>query len=101
MAKTASTDQLVEDLHAVVRDAEALLQATASQTGERIEGLRERAKESLQQARTRLAAAEKEAVREMREAAQATDQFVHRNPWQAAGIAAGVGLVIGLLIGRR
>jgi ElaB/YqjD/DUF883 family membrane-anchored ribosome-binding protein len=101
MSSTISTDKLVEDLHAVVRDAEALLQATAAQTGDKIDGLRIRAKESLHQARVRLAEAEKEAVREVGEAAHATDQYVHRNPWQAVGIAAGVGLVIGLLIGRR
>lgn len=101
MGSTISTDKLVEDLRVLVRDAEALLQATAAQTGDRIDGLRERAKESLQQARARLADAEKEAAREVREAAHATDQFVHRNPWQAVGIAAGIGLVVGLLIGRR
>jgi ElaB/YqjD/DUF883 family membrane-anchored ribosome-binding protein len=101
MSSTISTDKLVEDLQAVVRDAEALLQATAAQTGDKIDGLRTRARESLNQARMRLAEAEKEAVREVREAAHATDQYVHRNPWQAVGIAAGVGLVIGLLIGRR
>lgn len=101
MDRTISTDKLVEDLRVLVRDAEALLQATAAQTGDRIDGLRERAKESLQQARARLADAEKEAAREARAAAHATDQFVHRNPWQAVGIAAGIGLVVGLLIGRR
>jgi ElaB/YqjD/DUF883 family membrane-anchored ribosome-binding protein len=34
-------------------------------------------------------------------AAQATDDYVHEKPWHAVGIAAGVGLVVGLLIGRR
>jgi ElaB/YqjD/DUF883 family membrane-anchored ribosome-binding protein len=36
-----------------------------------------------------------------REAARATDEFVHDRPWTAVGVAAGVGLIIGLLIGRR
>ncbi|HNV21947.1 MAG TPA: DUF883 domain-containing protein, partial [Candidatus Hydrogenedentes bacterium] len=34
-------------------------------------------------------------------AARVTDDYVHDNPWQAVGIAAGVGFVIGLLINRR
>jgi ElaB/YqjD/DUF883 family membrane-anchored ribosome-binding protein len=34
-------------------------------------------------------------------AAKVTDAYVHENPWKAIGVAAGVGLVIGLLIGRR
>ena len=35
------------------------------------------------------------------EAARAADEFVHEHPWKAVGIGAGVGLIIGLLIGRR
>ncbi|HET7776216.1 MAG TPA: hypothetical protein VFK74_07610 [Azospira sp.] len=34
-------------------------------------------------------------------AARATDDFVHDNPWKAVGIAAGVGLLLGVIIGRR
>lgn len=101
MSSTVTTDKLVADLQVVVRDAEALLQATAAQTGEKIEHARARATESLHKARQRLAGIEKEAVREVREAAQATDDYVRKNPWQAVGMAVGAGLVIGLLIGRR
>jgi ElaB/YqjD/DUF883 family membrane-anchored ribosome-binding protein len=36
-----------------------------------------------------------------RAAAKATDEYVHMHPWKAIGVAAGVGLVIGMLIGRR
>lgn len=101
MNDTVTTAKLVDDLKLVIRDAEALLQATAAQSGEKIEGLRARATESLQSARRRLAAVETEAVREAREAAAAADDYVHANPWQAVGVAAGVGLLLGLLIGRR
>jgi ElaB/YqjD/DUF883 family membrane-anchored ribosome-binding protein len=45
--------------------------------------------------------AEQAALVKAKAAAEATDTYVHENPWQAVGIAAGVGLVIGLLIGRR
>ena len=96
-----SAEKLVDDLHVVIRDAEALLQATATQTGERIEGVRARAAESLHKARNRLAEIEQDTMREAREAARAADHYVHENPWQAIGMAAGIGLVIGLLIGRR
>ncbi|OYW79633.1 MAG: hypothetical protein B7Z19_04755 [Polynucleobacter sp. 32-46-5] len=34
-------------------------------------------------------------------AAESADDFVHRNPWEAVGVAAGLGLLIGLFIGRR
>jgi ElaB/YqjD/DUF883 family membrane-anchored ribosome-binding protein len=36
-----------------------------------------------------------------KDAARATDAYIHENPWQAIGVAAGVGLVVGLLTGRR
>ena len=36
-----------------------------------------------------------------KEAGQATDAYVRENPWQAVGIAAGAGLLIGMLISRR
>ena len=34
-------------------------------------------------------------------AGHATDEFVQEHPWQSIGIAAGLGLVVGLLIARR
>jgi ElaB/YqjD/DUF883 family membrane-anchored ribosome-binding protein len=101
MSATGSTERLVDDLQVVIEDAEALLQATAAQTGEKIEGARTRAAESLKKARHRLAGIEHDAMREVREAARATDDYVHQKPWAAVGIAVGVGLVFGLLIGRR
>jgi ElaB/YqjD/DUF883 family membrane-anchored ribosome-binding protein len=33
--------------------------------------------------------------------ARATDDYVHEHPWKSIGVAAGVGLLVGLLIGRR
>jgi len=33
--------------------------------------------------------------------AEGADEFVHRNPWEAVGVAAGLGLLVGLFIGRR
>jgi ElaB/YqjD/DUF883 family membrane-anchored ribosome-binding protein len=101
MTAKVSTNQLLDDLRTVVRDAEALLQATAAQTGDRIDSARARTMESLQKARQRLTAMEKEAIDEVRAVAANADQYVHENPWQAVGMAAGAGLLIGLLIGRR
>jgi ElaB/YqjD/DUF883 family membrane-anchored ribosome-binding protein len=96
-----STDKLVEDLKVVMRDAEALIKATSAQTGEKIQEVRARAEESLRQARTRLTAVEDEALQRAREVADATEEYVRENPWQSLGIAAGVGLLVGLLLSRR
>jgi ElaB/YqjD/DUF883 family membrane-anchored ribosome-binding protein len=96
-----NTDKLVEDLKVVVRDAEALLRATSAQTGEKIQEVRARAEESLKQARTRLTEMEDQAYQRARELAQSTEGYVRENPWQALGIAAGVGLLVGMLLSRR
>jgi ElaB/YqjD/DUF883 family membrane-anchored ribosome-binding protein len=96
-----TTDKLVEDLKVVMRDAEALIKATSAQTGEKIQEVRARAEESLRQARTRLTVIEDEAMQRAREVADATEEYVKENPWQAVGIAAGVGLLVGLLLSRR
>jgi ElaB/YqjD/DUF883 family membrane-anchored ribosome-binding protein len=78
-----------------------LLKATAGQTGERIEKVRARAEESLRTARNRMQIAGKAAQESATEAVQSVNEQVHQNPWTAVGIAAGVGLVIGILLGRR
>jgi ElaB/YqjD/DUF883 family membrane-anchored ribosome-binding protein len=96
-----TTDQLLADLKTVMNDAEALLRATSSQTGEKIQEVRARAEQSLRQAKERLSSIEDEALRRAREVADATDEYVRENPWQSVGIAAGVGLLVGLLLARR
>jgi ElaB/YqjD/DUF883 family membrane-anchored ribosome-binding protein len=96
-----NTDKLIEDLKVVIRDAEALIKATAAQTGDKIQEVRSRAEESLARAKVRLNEAEAEAMKQAREVADATEEYVRENPWQSIGIAAGVGLLLGVLIARR
>jgi ElaB/YqjD/DUF883 family membrane-anchored ribosome-binding protein len=100
-AKPITTDKLVEDLHTVVRDAEELLKVTASQAGEKVQEARVRAEESLRGARERLSALEDDALERARAFANDTEAYVREKPWNAVAVAAGIGLVLGLLIGRR
>ena len=95
-----SKEKLMQDLRVVVADAEELLRATAGQAGEKMSAARERIQENLAAAKQRLAAAQDAVVARTKEAAKVTDEYVHENPWKAVGIAAGVGLVIGMLISR-
>ena len=101
MNSEVTTDQLVADLKTVMIDAEALIKATSAQTGEKIQEVRAKAEQSLQQARVRLTEIEDEALKRAREVADATDEYVRENPWQSVGIAAGVGLLVGMLLSRR
>jgi len=98
---TVTKDKLVQDFKIVVADAEELLKATASQAGEKVSAARERVQDSLHKAKVKLAEAEDAIIQKGKQAARATDEYVHENPWRAVGIGAGVGLIIGLLIGRR
>lgn len=93
-------EKLLQDFRVVVSDAEELLRATAGQAGEKVAAARERIQENLAAARARLAAAEEAVAAKTKQAAKATDQYVHENPWKAVGIAAGAGLIIGMLISR-
>jgi len=102
MNTAASTkDQLVSDLKRVISEAEQLLHATAGQAGSEVANLRSRIQESLQSARANLADAQAAVVDKAKAAGRATDDYVHDHPWKAVGVAAGVGLLLGLLIGRR
>jgi len=100
-AGRASREKLVEDLKAVVNDAEALLKATANQTGEKIAEVRAKAEESLKTAKVRIAEEGMEIMEKAKSAAKSTDEFVHAHPWKAVGIGAIAGFAIGLLISRR
>jgi ElaB/YqjD/DUF883 family membrane-anchored ribosome-binding protein len=94
-------EKLMEDLRAVIADAEELLKATAKQTGERIAAARAKAEESLKAAKARLAEDKAAVMAKTKAAAKAADDHVRANPWMAVGIAAGVGFVLGILAARR
>ena len=100
-AEHVSKQKLMDDLSAVVNDAEELLKATASQTGDRISEIRAKTEESLRAAKVRLADAQEALLEKAKAVAKDTDAYVHENPWKTAGIAAVAGLLIGAIIARR
>jgi ElaB/YqjD/DUF883 family membrane-anchored ribosome-binding protein len=99
--KQVTTDKLIADLQLVVSDAEELLKATAGQAGEKVAAARVRAQASVDAAKARMLAAGAKVGERSREAAKATDEYVHENPWSAIGVAAGLGVLLGYLIGRK
>lgn len=96
-----SKEKLMNDLHQGIADAEEMLKLTASQTGESAVQLRERVRERMGKAKAELAHLQQVTVEKAKAAGHATDVYVHENPWKSIGIAAGLGLVVGLLISRR
>ena len=96
-----SKDKLVNDLKSLMSDAEELLKLTAEQQGGKLDDLRARIGDRVAIARERLADAEAAIVDTGRKAARVTDDYVHENPWQSVGVAAGVAFLLGLLVSRR
>ncbi|MDH4389939.1 MAG: DUF883 family protein [Aquabacterium sp.] len=97
----AQKDKLMADLRVVISDAEELLRLGAEQTGVSATEWRARVEDRLSRAKIKLADLQDSAVAKARAAGHAADDYVHEHPWKAVGAAAGIGLIIGLLIGRR
>jgi ElaB/YqjD/DUF883 family membrane-anchored ribosome-binding protein len=97
----SSREKLVDDFAAVLAEAEEMLKRAASETGDKARDLRSQVETKLLRAKLSLQEIEGQAVDSAKAAARATDDYVHDNPWQAIGVAAAVGVAIGLLMNRR
>lgn len=90
--------ELLNDLHALVADAEKMMSASISEHTDdavgalraRYEATQERLGELYAGARTKVVAG-----------AKVTDTAIRENPYQSMAIALGVGLLVGVLLGRR
>ncbi len=94
-------EKLVADMRTVLADTEQLLKAVVGQSGEKLAALQPRIEENLRIAKARVAELERAATEQVRAAAETTDAYAHEHPWKVAGLTALLGVVIGLLIGRR
>ena len=92
----ASRDKLVEDVKVLTRDVQELLKATASVVGDKAAEARVKVEDSLKVAQDKLSIVQDNVKAKGKEAITLTDEYVHDNPWNAVGIAAGVGFLIGL-----
>jgi ElaB/YqjD/DUF883 family membrane-anchored ribosome-binding protein len=90
-------EKLMDDLRVVVRDAEALIKATAGDLSERTKDARARLNEAMDRAKVTVQDLEERA----RERARAADKLIREHPYQSLGIAFGVGLLIGVLVNRK
>lgn len=94
-------DKLMADLRVVISDAEQLLKQASAAAGQQAQDLRERAQTLLRDAQERLDELRLSASDVMRNRVRDTDHWVHDHAWTSVAIGAGVGLLLGLLIGRR
>ena len=100
-AATTVAEDVESDVNKAISGAEDMLTQAANATGEKAAELRGRALEQLRALRERLHGAQAAALEKVKAAAHATDDFVHDHPWRSILAAASLGVVVGLLIGRR
>ena len=89
------------DVKALVRDAQSMLTAAASLTGVKADELRERGMEMLDRALGRAGHDQGQAMEKGRELAHDADIYVKDNPWRTMAVAAGVGVLLGVLLSRK
>ncbi len=99
--KTGARDQLMSDLKSVIHDAEAWLRNGNMLTGEDLLAAKAKFERTLVSAKDTLVGLEESVVERTKEAAKATDEYVHENPWTSIAVGAAGGLLIGLLIARK
>ena len=93
-----TVDALMDDVRQALAEVEQMLKAGADQAGEQ---LADRVDDTLHDAHERLSSLQDELSSRARRSVRDADRYVHDNPWQAIGIAAGLAFVVGLLVSRR
>jgi len=96
-----TSEQFIDDLQTVIKDAEVLLENASSPLGEEFKSAKARFEGALQNAKDEARRLERLVVNKTKDAINTTDNYVKDHPWQAVGLGAAVGLVIGLLISRK
>jgi ElaB/YqjD/DUF883 family membrane-anchored ribosome-binding protein len=85
----------------LVADVEDLLKKVTNTSDADVAKLRARVQERIGSIKDSLAASSQRLTRTARAAASSTDDYVRESPWQAVGIAALAGALVGYLLSRR
>jgi len=91
---TSPTEKIATDVRVLKADVEELVKASAAASGERLAAARDRAQAAL-------AHASEAVTLRGRETVALADQYVKIHPWTAVSVAAGIGLLLGIMVGRR
>lgn len=100
-ADQSARDRLAHSLQQIVEEAEHLLKNAQRTGSEQFNAARDKFESQLRSAKAELRDLEQSAVYNAKRAVHATDHAVHEHPYTAMGIAAGVGLLVGMLVARR
>lgn len=92
-ALKSAEESSVDELKSLLSDAEKALSSAGDSASEEITTLRERLRDALATG----APFARRALDAAKEQAKTADEFVHNKPYVAVGIAAGLGLIAGVL----
>ena len=93
---SVTREKFVEDVKVLTKDVQELLKATASVVGDKAAEARVKVQDSLKVAQDKLSVVHENVKAKGQEAFTATDGYVRDNPWNAVGIAAGIGFILGI-----
>ena len=94
-------ERLIADIQQLLNDAQGILTDTSEHADDHVNRLRAKLSDHVDKVKDSLHSAKQHTHKKAREAADATDEYVHDNPWQSVGVAAAVGFLLGLLVSRR
>lgn len=96
-----SREALARSLHQIIREAEAMLDDARKGGSEQFQQARDRFESQVRVAKDELNRLEHKTRDQIKHAGEVTDKAVREHPYAAVGLAAGVGLLLGMLISRR
>ena len=96
----ARKERLIADIQQLLTDAQGILTDASEHADDHVSRLRAKLSDNVDKVKDSLHWP-KTHPQKAREAADATDEYVHDNPWQSVGVAAAVGFLLGLLVSRR
>jgi ElaB/YqjD/DUF883 family membrane-anchored ribosome-binding protein len=92
---------VAREYHAFLSDVEHLVASATSMTTEEFARAKAKISARISAARASVGRAGSAVADRARSGAKATDLYIRDQPWQAVGISAVAGLLIGFLLGRR
>lgn len=97
----STQSKLAQDMQTVLTDTQELMHLAAGEAGQGYKDARARLERSTGALRQQLEGLHASAKGKAAEAGRSADGYVRDHPWEAIGVAAGVGLLVGALLARR
>lgn len=97
----ASQAEASRELHAFLADVETLIQEATTMTGVELGRAKAKIRERTAAAKRSMLAMGDTISDRARAGVNATNGYVHEQPWQAIGVGAALGLLVGFALARR